>query len=155
MVAGFLLPHSVTGEDASVDFEVSLEPSQARVGETVVLNVEAGIPSGPSAVEDSMPDAAPMAGEMTFEAPTVVEEVDASAGAFSGLVLATCLVMMLGGVAALAVLMGQVPGYVFSIQAQMPVVLGAAVVLAIVLLVVGLMIGKAAAARASALQRGG
>ncbi len=136
--------------------DLTRESDDTSLGEVLEhIDVEAGIPSGPSAVDDSLPDAEPMTGEMTFEAPTVVEEVDPSAGAFTGLVLAACLVMMLGGMAALAVLMGEVPGYVFSIQDQMPIVLGGAVVLAIVLVVVGLMIGKAAAARASALQRGG
>lgn len=44
--AGFLLPQIVSGEDASVDFEATFTPSEARVGESVVLSIEAAIPKG-------------------------------------------------------------------------------------------------------------
>ena len=90
-----------------------------------------------------------------FETPVVVEELDASAGAFSGLILATCLVMMLAAVAVLAVLMGEAPTYVQAVQDNLAIWLGGAVVVAVLLTVVGFMIGKAAATRAAALQRGG
>ena len=76
-------------------------------------------------------------------------------GAFTGLIVATCLVMLLSCVAVASVLLGDVPKYVHAVQGSLMIWVGGAVVVAGVMAVVGYVIGKASADRAAALQRGG
>ncbi len=89
------------------------------------------------------------------EAPTVVQEIDASAGAFSGIAIATCLVMLVMGAVALATMLRANPPYVETLQQNLPAFLAVAGVVAVILAVAGYFIGKSVADRAAAMQRGG
>jgi len=161
-------PMAKTAIAPSVDDEISLdgvgsgsglldltrESDDTSLGEVLEhIDVEAAVPSGPPDVAGDIPDDV-AAAEPVFDAPTVVEAVDASAGAFAGLVVGASLIMLLGAVAALAVIMGETPKYLLSVQENIAMWLGGGVVLTILLTVAGLLIGKAAAGRAAALQRG-
>ncbi len=135
--------------------DLTRESDDTSLGEVLEhIDVEAAVPSSP-AIEEELPEEPPLVTEpAVVEAPTVVEELDASAGAFAGLVAAACLVMLLAGVAAVAVLMNDVPGYLRSVQQNLGWWLIGGVVVAAALTAVGYAIGKAAATRAAALQRG-
>ncbi len=163
-------PMAKTAIAAGVEEEVSLEgvgsgsglldltreSDDTSLGEVLEhIDVEAAVPSSP-AIEEELPEEPPLVPEpAVVEAPTVVEELDASAGAFAGLVAAACLVMLLAGVAAVAVLMSDVPGYLRSVQQNLGWWLIGGVVVAAALTAVGYAIGKTAATKAAALQRGG
>jgi excisionase family DNA binding protein len=88
-----------------------------------------------------------------IEMPTVVEEIDRSAGVFSGLIAAATIIMLVLGSVVLAVIAGLLPPYVVDMQKNMGVVMLVAVVLCLAFAVVGYFIGKATAAKAAALQR--
>ena len=89
------------------------------------------------------------------EVQAVAEEVDGASGAFSGLILAGCLLMLLLGAVGLAAMMGLTPPYAAALYENLPVFLGAAVVLALLLAAGGYFLGKSAADRAAAMRRAG
>jgi excisionase family DNA binding protein len=89
------------------------------------------------------------------EAPVVVEAPDASSGLFGGLIAAAALVMLVASAVALAAMLGMYPGFISALRENLMIFIGAGVVIGVVLAVVGLMLGKAAAGRAEALQRSG
>jgi len=135
--------------------DLTRESDDTSLGEVLEhIDVEAAVPSGAPPMVDEIPDEPP-AVDAAYEPPAVVEALDASAGAFAGLIAGTCLVMLLGCVAAASVLLNNVPSYVHSVQGNLLAWLGGAVVVSVVLAVVGYMIAKAGADRAAALQRGG
>ena len=90
-----------------------------------------------------------------LEMPTVVTEIDASAGAFSGLIVASCLAALVMAAVSLAAMLQVVPRYVEALQQNLLAFLGATAVVMIILGVAGYFIGKSVADRAKALQRGG
>ena len=135
--------------------DLTRESDDTSLGAEVLehIDVEAGS-SGAPAIE-AAPESLSEAELVTtvIEAPTVVEEVDPGAGAFSGLALAACLLMLALTAVTLAALQGLVPPFVLSMATNLPVILVAAAVVAIILAVVGYFMGKAVAQRAAALQR--
>ena len=163
-------PMAKTAISPSVEDEISLEgvgsgsglldltreSDDTSLGEVLEhIDVEAAVPSGAPPMVEDIPDEPPVTAEEAYEPPAVVEAVDASAGAFTGLIVASCLVMLLACIAAVAVLLGDVPKYVHAVQGNLMIWLGGAVVVAAVLAVLGYVMGKAGADRAEALQRGG
>lgn len=128
-----------------IDVESAVPSSSLGAQVLDQIDVEGAVPS---AAEEAPPAA-------IIEAPTVVEEIDASAGAFSGLVLGAALVMLLVAAVVLPVMMDKEPGYLTALQENLALVLGASALLSVLLAVAGYLIGKSIADRATALQRGG
>ena len=136
--------------------DLTREPDDTSLGAVLEdISVESAV--GSSAAVEAVIDV-PGAEEPEFagaEAPTVVEVIDASAGAFSGAVFGACLVMLVMGAVALAAMLRATPKYMGTLQQNLPAFLGAAGVVVIMLAVGGYFIGKSAAERAAAMQRGG
>lgn len=136
--------------------DLTREPDDTSLGAVLEdISVESAV-SGSAAVEA----VAEMPGYeepevAVAEAPTVVQAIDPSAGAFSGLVVAACLVMLVMGAVAIAAMLQATPKYVDVLQQNLLAFLAAAAVVAIILTVAGYFIGKSVADRAAALQRGG
>ncbi|KKL17433.1 hypothetical protein LCGC14_2485610 [marine sediment metagenome] len=162
-------PMAKTAIAASVEDQISLdgvgsgsglldltrESDDTSLGAEVLeqIDLESAVPS--SAV---MADAEPAYMEpeaAVLEAPTVVEEIDASAGAFAGLLLGAAIVMMLVAAVAVPVMITKVPSYLEALHQNLPVVVGIGLFVSLVTAVAGYFIGKSAASHAAALQRGG
>ncbi len=93
---------------------------------------------------------------VAVEAPTVVEEVDPSSGAFAGLIVAGMIIMLVATAAVVpAIWWGVVPSYVETLTKNMIVFVGASVVLGVVAAIIGYFVGKSMAVRIQALQRSG
>ena len=133
--------------------DLTRESDDTSLGEVLEdIDVAAAVPSG-SIVEEIPEETAAMAAEPVMMAPTVVETVDASAGAFSGLLLGGTLLMLVVGAVAVAVLLTKSPPYFDALYDNLPIVVGVGAVVAAILAGVGFFLGKAAADRVAALQR--
>lgn len=134
--------------------DLTRESDDTSLGEVLEhIDVESVVPSSPPVV-DVAEEAPPQAQTMVFEAPTLAQELDASTGAFTGLILAVCVIMLPAALAAMAVLLGETPSYLHSFQVNLGLWLLGGVVVAGLLTLAGYVIGKSAATRAAALQRG-
>jgi excisionase family DNA binding protein len=87
--------------------------------------------------------------------PQMVEETDPSAGLFSGLVVGSALVALLLGAVMLAVMTDTMPAYLQWIESNLAMTLGISAVVVIACGVIGLVVGKGAAQRQSAMRRAG
>jgi len=96
---------------------------------------------------------APSAGGPMMQ-PAVVEEIDPSAGAFSGLIVASCLIMLLVGAVVAATMLDMVPPYLEVLEQNLLAVVAVSALATIILAAVGFVIGKSVAGRAQALQPG-
>ena len=150
------------GEDISLEgvgsgsglLDLTRESDDTSLGEVLEhIDVESVIPSSPPV--ELAEEAAPEVEAVAPEVPMVAEELDAATGAFSGLIVAAGVVMLFASLAAMAVLLGEAPSYLYSLQNNLPLWLLAAVVVGGVLTLVGYFIGKTAATKAVGLQRGG
>jgi len=134
--------------------DLTRESDDTSIGAEVLehIDVESAVPSGTVAGLTQEPT---LTEEVSvLEAPTVVEEIDASVGAFSGLVLGAAVVMMVIGAVVVPVMLGKEPPYLEALQQNLRLVLGGGVVVMAILAIVGYLIGKSMADRAAALQRG-
>ncbi len=163
-------PMAKTAIAPSVDDQISLEgvgsgsglldltreSDDTSLGAEVLehIDVESAIPSsaameGIVAAQQMLPDT-----ELTFvEIADVVEEIDAASGAFSGLIVAGCLLMILMGAVVIAAMLGAVPPYLESLQKNWAIFIGVSVVVTAVLAIIGYVLGKSVADRTAALQR--
>ena len=87
--------------------------------------------------------------------PSYVEAIDASAGLFGGIVVACALVAGLLAAVALSNFSTTTLDYIRSIKGNLPIVLGACLVMALVAAALGWLFGKASAARQTAMRRMG
>lgn len=132
--------------------DLTRESDDTSLGEVLDhIDVETVVPSsGVSGItEAAISSEAPMG----MEVPTVVEEADAASGAFSGMVVGACLLMMVVGVVGLAVIQDTLPDFLVAMQKSLVVFLVVGVVVCGILAGVGFAIGKSMSSRAAALQR--
>ncbi len=136
--------------------DLTREPDDTSLGavlEDISVESAVGGSAAAEAVAEEPSYAEPEAAAV--EGPAVVEEIDPSAGVFSGLIVGCCLVMLVMGAIAMAVLLQAEPPYLKMLQQNMPAFLAVVAVVAIILALVGYFIGKSTANRAAAMQRGG
>ena len=84
-----------------------------------------------------------------------VEAIDAASGLFGGIAVGCALVFVVLGAVVLAAARSAMPDYLVFMKKQVPLVVGAAVVVVLVLAIIGLMVGKAAATRQRVMGRMG
>ena len=135
--------------------DLTRESDDTSLGAEVLdhIDAEAAIPSS-AGVEEAIAEVPYGEPEpVVVEAPTVVEEVDPTSGAFSGLIVAAALIMLVAAAVALATMLGIVPAYVEALQENILIFLAASVVVGVIAAVIGFVLGKSVAARAEALQR--
>ncbi len=134
--------------------DLTRESDDTSLGAEVLehIDVESAVPSS-AALEGEPAYAEPE--QVVVEAPTVVEEIDAGSGAFSGLAVAACLLMVLMGGVVMAVMFGAVPPYLEKMHQNLTAFIAIAAITALVLAAVGYFLGKSVAERAAALQRSG
>jgi len=137
--------------------DLTRESDDTSLGAEVLehIDVESAVPSSVAGEEIAEEPAYVESEPAVVEAPAVMEEIDASAGAFSGLVLGAAVIMLLIAAVMVPVMMNKEPSYLAGLQENLPLVLGISAVLSIVLAVAGFFIGKSIADRAAGLQRGG
>jgi excisionase family DNA binding protein len=131
--------------------DLTRESDDTSLGEVLDhIDVDTAPSSGvANMTEASISSEAPM----VIEPPTVVEEADAASGAFSGMVVGACLLMMVIGVVGVAVIQDMVPDFLVAMQNNLAIFLVVGVVVCGILAGVGFAIGKNMASRAAALQR--
>ena len=135
--------------------DLTRESDDTSLGAEVLehIDVESAVPS--SAAAEGIA-AAPMLTDREpayVEMPTVVEEIDAGSGVFSGLIVAGCLLMILMGAVVMATMLGAVPPYLEALQKNWTIFIAVSVVVTLILAVVGYFLGKSVADRTAALQR--
>ena len=134
--------------------DLTREPDDTSLGAVLEdISVESAV--GSSAAAEALAEEVPAYAEPAplVEAPMVVEEIDASTGAFSGVAVAACLLMLVMGAVAMAAMMQAVPRYLQVLQENLPIFLAVGGAVAIIFAVVGYFLGKSVADRAAALQR--
>ncbi|MDY7009551.1 MAG: hypothetical protein SVV80_02215 [Planctomycetota bacterium] len=138
--------------------DLTRESDDTSLGAEVLehIDVENAIPSsgvfeGITEAEETTAEAEPAVAGI----PDVAEKIDAGSGAFSGLIVAGCLLMMLMGAVVIAVMLGTVPPYMESLQKNWLIFIGVSVVATAVLAIIGYVLGKSVAEKAAALQRTG
>ena len=87
--------------------------------------------------------------------PAVLELIDPAAGLFSGLAMASCIIMLVLAAVAVPLLLSpeSLPGHVAVLQENLPIVVAGVAVVAILLAVIGYVTGRSAATRSAALQK--
>jgi hypothetical protein len=135
--------------------DLTREPDDTSLGAVLEdISVESAV--GSSAAAEALAEEMPSEAEPTsavIEAPTMVAAIDPSAGAFSGIAVATCLLMLVLGAVAVAVLHGATPRYLQALEQNLLIFLAAGAAAAVLLAVAGYLVGKSVADRAAALQR--
>ncbi|MFP4053700.1 MAG: helix-turn-helix domain-containing protein [Phycisphaerae bacterium] len=132
--------------------DLTRESDDTSLGAEVLDNIDVD-----SVVESSIPEPEPYqpAGQPMMGEPQVVEAPDPTAGLFGGFAVATMLLMVLVGMAAMAAMMGVVPGFVADMKANMTMVVGGAAVVMLIVGVIGYFVGKAIADKKQAMRHMG
>ena len=86
-------------------------------------------------------------------APVGVEEIDAAAGLFNGIIVGCTAVMIVLGAVIAAAAMKVVPTYLTAMKDNVALVLAGGAGIVVVAAVVGFLIGKAVADRQAAMRR--
>jgi len=134
--------------------DLTREPDDTSLGAVLEdISVESAV-GGSVAAEAVAEEPSYAEPEAAGEGPAVVEEIDPSAGVFSGLIVGCCLLMLVMGAIAMAVMLQAEPPYLKMLQQNLPAFLAVAGVVAVILALAGYFIGKSAANRAAAMQRG-
>jgi hypothetical protein len=146
--------------------DLTREPDDTSLGAVLEdINVEGGASgSGTAAISGTgMAEAVAeepilseeSAGSAPSAEPAVVELVDPMAGLFSGLAMASCIIMLVLAAVAVPLLLSPdvLPGHVAVLQDNLPIVVAAVAVVAILLAVIGYVTGRSAATRSAALVR--
>ncbi len=135
--------------------DLTRESDDTSLGAEVLehIDVESAVSSsaameGLASSQQMLPDTEP-----TFVEIADVSEIDAGSGAFSGLIVAGCLLMILMGAVVLAAMLGAVPPYLESLQKNWAIFIGVSVVVTAILAIIGYVLGKSVADRTAALQR--
>jgi len=96
---------------------------------------------------------APQAEPAVVEVPAYVEQIDASSGLFSGMIVGSAALAMLLVAVMVAAMTGNVPGYLAALKDNMAVAMFGCLLLVVATGVVGFLLGKSIAARQVALRR--
>jgi hypothetical protein len=135
--------------------DLTRESDDTSLGAEVLTNIdmESGMGSAvqpaeeTAAAEVAMPAVPP-----AYEAPAIVTASDAGVGLFSGFLVGGAIVSILVGIVAMAALFDTNTALTEAMQANLPIVAGAAAVVVIVSGVVGLVLGKSMAAKQAAMR---
>ena len=136
--------------------DLTRESDDTSLGAEVLEHIDVGSAVSSSAAMEGIIDSQQMLPdtEPTFvEAADVVAEIDAGSGAFSGLIVAGCLLMILMGAVVIAVMLDAVPPYLESLQKNWAIFIGVSVVLTAAFAIIGYVLGKSLADRTAALQQ--
>ncbi len=136
--------------------DLTRESDDTSLGAEVLEHIDMEGAVGSGIAEEVGPGSAPMPyvpEGAAAAAPIYVEPVDASAGLFTGIAVASALFMMLLVIMTVAAVGGVVPGFFDDLQENMMLIVVGGVVLAVILAVVGYFIGKSIAAKQEAMQR--
>ena len=135
--------------------DLARESDDTSLGAEVLehIDVESAVSSsaameGIAASRQMLPDTEP-----TFVEIADAEKIGAGNGAFSGLIVAGCLLMILMGAVVIAIMLGAVPPYLESLQKNWAIFAGVSVVVTAILAIIGYVLGKSVAGRTAALQR--
>ena len=136
--------------------DLTRESDDTSLGAEVLehIDVESAIPSSAAVEGLAAPPTLPET-EPVFIEQAAVEQIDAGSGAFSGMIVAACLLMILMGAVVIATMLGAVPPYLETLQKNWPAFIVIAVVVTAVLAGIGYFLGKSIADRTAALQRSG
>jgi len=131
--------------------DLTRESDDTSLGAEVLDHIDMeGVGSGIEAGDMEAPLAAPVGQDF---APTYVEESDAAAGAFNGMIVGTLLVLLVSAVVAAGLANGIVPGIVATLKENLAVVLGGGVAVILVGALIGFLSGKNAVSRRQAMGR--
>jgi hypothetical protein len=131
--------------------DLTRESDDTSLGAEVLDNIDVD-----SVVESSIPEPEPYRpAAQPMGEPQVVEAPDPTAGLFGGFAVATMLLMLLVGMAAMASMMGVVPAFVADLKANMTMVVGGAAVVMLIVGVIGYFVGKAIADKKQAMRHMG
>ena len=135
--------------------DLTRESDDTSLGAEVLehIDVESAVPSSAAVEGLAAPPMLPDTEPAFAEVPTVAEEIDAGSGAFSGLIVAACLLMILMGAVVVAAMLGAVPPYLEALQKNWTIFIAVSVVVTLILAIAGYFLGKSVADRAAALQR--
>jgi len=134
--------------------DLTREPDDTSLGAVLEdINVESAVGSS-AAVEAIGEEQAYAEPEPVVERTVAVEVMDASSGAFSGLVVAVCLVTLVLGTVAVPTMMQAMPRYLEALQQNLLIFMAIAGAVFLILAVVGYFIGKSATTRSSAQKKG-
>jgi len=140
--------------------DLTRESDDTSLGAEVLdhIDIEEG---APAAVAQPMPAAPATAAipagpiEPVLAGPVPVEAVDAIGGLFGGIIIGCAIVAGLLGTAAIGVISRPTPAYLATLKAQMPLVVGAGLVVILVAAALGWLVGKSAVGRRQAMEQMG
>ncbi len=135
--------------------DLTRESDDTSLGADVLehIDMESAVPSSTAIESIIAPPTPPDTEPAIIEIPEVVEAIDAGSGAFSGLIVAGCLLMILIGAVVVAAMLSAVPPYLETLQENWTIFIAVSVVVTSILAVVGYFLGKSVADKAAALQR--
>lgn len=135
--------------------DLTRESDDTSLGAEVLDHIDMEGTVGSSIGGEAIVAGAPYGGETsTMPAPVFVDATDASSGAFGGMLAAAAVVMIVLGMVALSSMYQAVPGFVDGLQQNLIMVLIGIVVVIGAGALVGYLMGKSAADRQAAMQRG-
>jgi hypothetical protein len=133
--------------------DLTRESDDTSLGAEVLDNIDVDSVVGGDAIPEPEPYV-PQA-PTPAEAPEVVEAIDSSAGAFSGITVVVAILALLVGMVSLAAMRGLVPGMVAGLHENLAIVLGAAAVAILIAALIGYFVGKSIADKKLAMRRMG
>ncbi len=137
--------------------DLTRESDDTSLGAEVLehIDVESAIPSSAAAEGLATPSTLPETEPVFAETQAAVEQIDAGSGAFSGMIVAACLLMILMGAVVMATMLGAVPPYLETLQHNWPAFIAIAAVVTMILAGVGYFLGKSIADQTASLRRSG
>jgi hypothetical protein len=134
--------------------DLTRESDDTSLGAEVLTNIdmESGMGTAVKTAEETAAEAAVAVVAPAYEAPVVVQVSDAGAGLFSGFLVGGAIVSILIGIVAMAAMLDTNTGLTQAMQANLPIVAGAAALVVIASGIVGLVLGKSMAAKQAAMR---
>ncbi|MCK4627007.1 MAG: hypothetical protein KAV00_16965 [Phycisphaerae bacterium] len=137
--------------------DLTRESDDTSLGAEVLehIDVESAIPSSAAVEGLAAPSAQPETEPVFAETQAAVEQIDAGSGAFSGMIVAACLLMIVMGAVVMAIMLGAVPPYLETLQNNWPAFIAIAAIVTMILAGVGYFLGKSIADQTASLRRSG